>query len=361
MRVVFDTSVDSLKSLDRSSGDVTRVIRCALVCVVVLAATGVANVSAQVNSRDLPIVAQPQQRFDSGQDIQPIYEGWSRNEDDSITLHFGYLNRNYREQPNVPIGASNYFSPGDEDRGQPTYFYPRTQRYQIEVQAEPDMGTSFEDAVVWTVALHGSEQKAYAWLQPEWEIDTLTITQNQGMGRGHDVEVLYGNSAPTLTLDASSTTVTVGQTVTLTAQLADDELPPVLPPRPRRDTLPTLRRPDSLQPIPDNVQWYSRPRPPRNGLAVLWVVHRGPSEADFEPSGYQRAIAEEGEEGRNSPRAGATAAPAQDATSLEGDGLTSAKFETTVSFDEPGSYTLRAWATDSMHKSAGDLVITVTE
>ena len=30
---------------------------------------------AQVRPRDVPIVAQPQQRFNSGQDIQPIFEG----------------------------------------------------------------------------------------------------------------------------------------------------------------------------------------------------------------------------------------------------------------------------------------------
>ena len=90
----------------------------------------VSNTNAQVNPRDLPIVAQPQQRFDAGQDIQPIFEGWSRNDDGSYLFHFGYINRNYREQPNVAIGPANYFSPGDPDRGQPTYFYPRTQRYK---------------------------------------------------------------------------------------------------------------------------------------------------------------------------------------------------------------------------------------
>ncbi len=30
---------------------------------------------AQVDRRDVPVAAQPQQRFDSGQDVQPIYEG----------------------------------------------------------------------------------------------------------------------------------------------------------------------------------------------------------------------------------------------------------------------------------------------
>lgn len=347
--------------LTKATGHRAMGIRRTLAATLVLGLAGASVAGAQVDPRDLPIVAQPQQRFDSGQDIQPIYEGWTRNDDGGYTLHFGYLNRNYREQPNVPVGPNNYFSPGDEDRGQPAFFYPRTQRFQLEVSAPETMGTSFDDAVVWTVILHGSEQKAYGWLQPEWEIDTLTITQNQGMGRGHDVDVLYANAPPSVTIEASATSVGVGEALTLTAMLADDDLPHVLPPRRRPSPLPTLTRPDNLPAIPDNVQAYQRPRPPRNGLSVLWVVHRGPADADFEPAGFQRALDEAGEEGRTSPRSGATAAPVAESTSIAGDGLTSATFETTVSFAEPGSYTLRAWATDSMHKAAGDVTIMVTE
>ena len=33
-------------------------------------------------------------RFNSGQSVQPIFEGWSRLPDGSFNLHFGYLNRN---------------------------------------------------------------------------------------------------------------------------------------------------------------------------------------------------------------------------------------------------------------------------
>ena len=67
-------------------------------------------VEAQINPRDVPIVTQPQQRFDGGQDVQPIFEGWTRNEDGSYLFHFGYLNRNYREQPSVEIGPENYIA-----------------------------------------------------------------------------------------------------------------------------------------------------------------------------------------------------------------------------------------------------------
>ena len=93
---------------------------------------------AQINSRDVPVVTQPQQRFNSGQDIQPIFEGWTRNEDGSYSFLFGYLNRNYAERPEIPVGEDNFFSPGEPDRGQPTYFYPRTNRYQFEVPVPAD-------------------------------------------------------------------------------------------------------------------------------------------------------------------------------------------------------------------------------
>ena len=36
-----------------------------------------------------------QLKYDVGQTIQPIFQGWSRNDDGSREMHFGYLNRNY--------------------------------------------------------------------------------------------------------------------------------------------------------------------------------------------------------------------------------------------------------------------------
>ena len=42
-----------------------------------------------------------------------------------------------------------------------------------------------------------------------------------------------------------------------------------------------------------------------------------------------------------------------------GTGGTSATFEASVTFDEPGAYTLRAWASDGMLIVADDVAITV--
>ena len=335
-------------------------VAAASVLAVVLVTGGVVGVAeAQVNPRDVPIVAQPQQRFDGGQDIQPIFEGWTRNEDGSYLFHFGYLNRNYREQPSIPIGPDNHFSPGAEDRGQPTHFYPRTQRYQFTVPMPADTGPNPEDGIIWNLTANGNQQQAYGWLQPEWEIDESTITSNSRTGFGRPLEQLFDNEPPEVSVSASATTVGVGEPVTLTAVLTDDELPTQLPRRRPRTRLPTLIPPDDLPKAPDNIRWYRRPSPPRNGLAVLWVVYRGPSDGDFEPSGYQRAYAEE--EGDTEVDGLVTEATSSGtpATHIDGDGWTSATFETTVAFDEPGEYTLRAWASDAMFLTPGDLTITV--
>ena len=314
---------------------------------------------AQVNPRDVPIVSQPQQRFDGGQDIQPIFEGWTRNDDGSYLFHFGYLNRNYREQPNIPVGPDNYFSPGAEDRGQPTYFYPRTQRYQFTAPMPADTGPNPEDGIVWTVTLHGSEQKAYGWLQPEWEIDENTITSNARTGFGRPVEQLFMNEPPRVEVSASVERVGVGQPLTLTAVIRDDALPTELPPRPPRKRLPTLTPPDGQPRAPDNVRWYRKPRPPRNGLSLQWIVHRGPAGGDFEPSGFQRSVAEREFEREVDGVLTEPTSPDDPPTHVAGDGWTSATFETTVTFDAPGTYTLRAWASDAMFLTPGDLTVTV--
>ena len=295
---------------------------------------------AQVNRRDIPIATQPQQRFNSGQDIQPIFEGWSLNDDGSYNFLFGYLNRNYMERPQVPVGENNFFSPGDPDRGQPAYFYPRINRYQFEVRVPADFRRDGE--LIWEVTRSGSTQRAYGWLQAEWEIDVNTITSNGRTQFGRGVEELYGNVAPSVTVDASHQSVAVGQPVTLTTRMTDDDLPTALPERdedePRRRRDPTLVPPDDAPEIPDNIPQYKKPTPTRNHMSVLWVVYRGPSEAEFEPSGYQEW-----------------------ADGMDGDGWTSGTFETTVTFTEPGTYTLRAFASDAMLISTANVTITVTE
>jgi hypothetical protein len=58
----------------------------------------------------LSAVAQAQLKYASGQNVQPAFDGWIRNADGSATMYFGYLNRNYEEEVNVPIGPNSSFT-----------------------------------------------------------------------------------------------------------------------------------------------------------------------------------------------------------------------------------------------------------
>ena len=57
-------------------------------------------------------LAYPQEVYRTGQNVQPVFEGWQRNPGGTFSLYFGYLNRNYAEEPNVAIGPNNAFQPG---------------------------------------------------------------------------------------------------------------------------------------------------------------------------------------------------------------------------------------------------------
>ncbi|MGD8602264.1 MAG: hypothetical protein PVF19_12995, partial [Gemmatimonadota bacterium] len=63
--------------------------------------------------------------FSKGQSVSPAFEGWTKHDDGTFGLLFGYMNRNWEQEPDVPVGPDNHFSPGAQDRGQPTHFLPR--------------------------------------------------------------------------------------------------------------------------------------------------------------------------------------------------------------------------------------------
>src|SRR5690349_6074046 len=121
--------------------------------------------------------ARAQVHYATGQNVVPVYEGWERNTDGSFTMVFGYMNRNYEEEVDVPIGAANAFEPRTADEGQPTHFYPRRQQFMFRVRVPSDWGRK---DLVWTLTSHGRTEKAYGSLWPVWEIDRNMYQQNRG-------------------------------------------------------------------------------------------------------------------------------------------------------------------------------------
>ncbi len=212
--------------------------------------------------------------FSSGQTIQPFFDGWSHHPGGGFDMHFGYLNRNYVEEQHVPVGAANRMSPGEPDRGQPTFFYPRTNRRVFSVTVPADWG---DRQLEWQVTVNDETYRALGWLQPEWEISA---------GRaGGPAE----NQPPVLTVTAPASAVS-GEAVTLTAAVTDDGLPPE---RQRggggRGTLPTFERDPDEPTLPVNVPQLrasARRRPvrtPVERVAVTWTQLRGAAAVSLEP------------------------------------------------------------------------------
>ena len=91
--------------------------------------------------------AHAQMRYARGQNVAPAFEGWERNPDGTINMVFGYLNRNYEEEVDIPIGPNNRVDLGGDDRGQPTHFYPRRQRFVFKVAGASRLGQEPQGAV----------------------------------------------------------------------------------------------------------------------------------------------------------------------------------------------------------------------
>jgi hypothetical protein len=109
--------------------------------------------------------------YSKGQNVAPAYEGWEIGSDGNKYFLFGYMNRNWEEEIDVPIGPDNGFNVGGADQGQPTHFLPRRNRFVFRVRV-PATFTE-KDELVWTLTTHGKTEKAYATLRPDYIVDDV--------------------------------------------------------------------------------------------------------------------------------------------------------------------------------------------
>ena len=291
-------------------GTITKRFRC-LVFAVGVSVVLLSLSHARAQSSQLP-TAIAQTKFDSGQDVVPVYEGWIRNPDGSFDLVFGYFNRNYKEELAIPAGPNNMIEPGGPDRGQPTYFLPRRRARLFRVRVPQDWG---QKVLTWTITANGRTEKAYGDLLPVQEINEQIISSGGN-------SVLFGdedpNKPPAITV-APVAQAAISIPLTLTATVSDDGLPKPRTPVVRRTTTPADR---TIQRQTNSVA-VARPR----GLTVTWFQYGGPARVTFESTG---AI----------PVANGTAA-------------------TRARFEAPGTYTLIATASDGQLSQRTAVTVTV--
>jgi hypothetical protein len=162
--------------------------------------------------------------YTKGQNVSPGYEGWEQNEDGSFNLLFGYMNRNWLEEVDAPIGPGNMLSPGPADQGQPTHFLPRRNRFIFKVRVPADWG---DKEMVWTLTTHGRTEYAYASLRTDYRVDNMVISSETGaLGAGSSSPESRMNVPPVVRIVGDrELTARVGQPLTLVAEVTDDDLP----------------------------------------------------------------------------------------------------------------------------------------
>ena len=249
--------------------------------------------------------ARAQVQYARGQNVAPVFEGWERNPDGTASMVFGYLNRNYEEEVDIPVGPANSVvvgagTPGD--RGQPTHFYPRRQRFLFRVLVPKDWDK--QQKVIWTLTSYGRTDQAKGWLQPEWELSEDVIIENLGGGVPDP-----SNQPPSLTI-GDVPPITLPNAATLTASATDDGLP-----KPYRRA-------------PSNPDRDSQPRRPR-GVQIKWIQYRGPGKVKFDPEASAVVYG-----------------PPVSLTSK-------------ASFNAPGTYVLRATANDGQLFTSRDITVNV--
>jgi hypothetical protein len=308
--------------------------------------------------------AQTRFTYSSGQELNPAYEGWMPNADGSFTMYFGYMNSNWLQEFDVPIGPDNSIEPGGPDQGQPTHFYPRRSPFLFTIRVPRDFAGR---ELVWTLKANGKTQKAYASLKSDYEIDKQVISTEVGGDFGSLRDELRTNIPPDLRVEANKRgTVSVGEALTLSAFAGDpDNLPARRDGRPQPGMNPAAiaaaKAAAAKAAAPSGRGGASAPaaalyRPPSSlvpqmgpGLHVSWIVYRGNAAAvTFSPEQMKtwtdtRAYA-------NSPWS-----PPYEIPIPPTDGL----WETKATFSEPGTYVLRAVATDGALFTYENVTVTV--
>jgi hypothetical protein len=300
--------------------------------------------------------------YTKGQPLYPAYEGWEQNEDGSIDMLFGYMNQNWEQQLDVPIGADNQFSPGTADQGQPTHFLPRRNRFVFKVRIPSDFED--DDELVWTLRANGHEFKAYGSLRKDLFVDNVVIMSETGaLGAGSSNPEIRANVPPAVELQGGmERSVRAGETLRLEAIVIDDG-------QPNRSSLvlsgggssddeddeeDAQEEDEAAAPEEEEEEEDAGPTPrellaralsrstatvtvsKRSGLHFTWFVYRGPEQGvEFDP--LQIKPWEDTRPFANSPWAVAWAAP---------EAPENGRWVSEVTFTQPGTYVLRGRADD---------------
>src|SRR5258708_7568131 len=240
---------------------------------------------------------------ESGQNVTAAYEGWFKNPDGSISILFGYFNRNLKEDLDIPVGPNNQIEPGGPDQGQPTHFLPRRQWGVFTVTVPDNFGT---DKLTWTLVANGQTTAVPAHLDARWQISPFS-------------DVGIGNTPPIISFEEGGPSVQGPLTMSIALET-------------------TLRNPLTLNlwAADDAKTFQGGKLPETPPVTVTWSKFRGPGAVKF---------------ANNKPAVEKADGKWKTAQAFSG------KATTTATFSEPGEYVLRVVANDWSGDCVGGLQV----
>jgi hypothetical protein len=272
------------------------------------------------------------------------------------------MNSNWLEEFDVPIGPDNSIEPGGPDQGQPTHFYPRRNPFLFTIRVPKDFG---DKELIWTLTTHGRTERAYASLKSDYGINKQVISLEVGGDGGSTRDELRDNIPPDLTVEGEKyRSVRVGEPLTLVAFAGD---PDNLPARRDGKPQPGVRvqsaegrgQPSSPREAQQSSERLADPgyRPPSStvpssgpGLRLSWIVYRGKAATvTFSPE--QMKTWTDSRVYANSPWS-----PPYTIPEPPPDG----KWVVRATFQEPGTYVLRAIASDGSLFTSEDVTVGVS-
>jgi hypothetical protein len=242
----------------------------------------------------------------TGLPIVPVMEGWYENDDGSVTISFGYHNKNAEGTVMIPLGERNWIEPAQFDGVQPTYF-DRGRHTGIFTVTLPE---SMRDESVWWHVRTGEnrEFKVPGRAASEaYQLDRRPRPQGSLPPEVWFDEDGQRSSGPGGIVTELGGPIPVGSPVTLTVHVRD----------------PSQRDPNDPR--------FQEPIPVR----VKWAVHQGPAAVEF-ATHETTVIPDQDEPPRPRGRPPEEMGP-QDVTLAQGAGTASVY----ATFTEPGEYMLR--------------------
>ncbi|HYM23083.1 MAG TPA: hypothetical protein VEU08_07745 [Vicinamibacterales bacterium] len=178
---------------------------------------------------------------EKGSSLTGAFEGWYHDKDGSIRVLVGYMNRNTKQEFDIPIGPNNRIEPGGPDQGQPTHFQSGRQWGVFTIKLPKDFG---DKKLTWTLVANGFNNTITLHTKPEYIVEPFEDAASKNTP---PVIKFEPNGKPVTgppSVIAASMTATVGKALALDAWVTDEG--------PKVNPIPAI---PGFEPPPPGVKW----------------------------------------------------------------------------------------------------------